>query len=433
MNYKKTMEYLQGLSTLGIVPGLENMRNLCAKLGNPQDKLRIIHIAGTNGKGSVLAYVSTILQCAGYKVGRYLSPVIFEYREKIQINQRPISQEKLCTYTERVRAACEEVVKEGKSHPTQFEFETALAFLFFAEQGCDMVVLETGMGGRLDATNIIEKPLAAVFASISMDHMKFLGNTGEEIGTEKAGICKAGCPVITTVQDPQVNKVLRQKAEELGCPFVVADTQQAVRVRYGVERQRFDYGGMRDLEIRLAGKHQVANAVLAIEVICALTEKVNLTEQQLRKGLVQTVWPGRFEVIGKRPLFVVDGAHNQDGAKNLADSIRFYFTNRRIIYIMGILKDKEYEKVIAETYAYADQIITVATPDNPRAMPAYELAQVVSEFHPRVTVAGSLEEAVEMAYLLSEKADVIIAFGSLSYLGKLMQIVKGKNGVKHGR
>jgi len=255
----------------------------------------------------------------------------------------------------------------------------------------------------------------------------------EEIATEKAGICKAGCPVITTVQDPQVNKVLRQKAEELGCPFVVADTQQAVRVRYGVERQRFDYGGMRDLEIRLAGKHQVANAVLAIEVICALTEKVNLTEQQLRKGLVQTVWPGRFEVIGKRPLFVVDGAHNQDGAKNLADSIRFYFTNRRIIYIMGILKDKEYEKVIAETYAYADQIITVATPDNPRAMPAYELAQVVSEFHPRVTVAGSLEEAVEMAYLLSEKADVIIAFGSLSYLGKLMQIVKGKNGVKHGR
>lgn len=448
MNYKQTMEYLENLSAYGIVPGLANMENLCEKLGNPQDRLQVIHIAGTNGKGSVLAYLSTILQCAGYKTGRYISPVIFEYREKIQINQKPISQKKLCYYVEKVKSVCEELVKEGKPHPTQFEFETALSFLYFMEEACDVVVLETGMGGRLDATNIIKRPLVTVLASISMDHMKFLGNTLAQIAGEKAGICKEGCPVVSMPQDEEALRVIAERASQLGCPLYVSEPQKAGKIRYGMEVQKFCFGKYKDLEISLAGKHQIENAVLAIETVEVINglgagvfgKVLHVSEEHLRKGISRTKWPGRFSVVAKKPLFVVDGAHNEDAARKLADSIRFYFTNRRIIYIMGVLKDKEYEKIIAETYAYADQIITITTPDNPRALPALELAQAVRQYHPNVTAAGSLEEAVEIAYLLAGKEDVIISFGSLSYQGRLMQIVEQqkeaksrKNGGKHGR
>ncbi len=452
MNYKQTMEYLEGLSSYGIVPGLTNMENLCGKLGNPQDKLQIIHIAGTNGKGSVLAYLSTILQCGGYKCGRYISPVIFEYREKIQINQKPISKNKLITYVEKVRAACEELLAEGKPHPTQFEFETALCFLYFLEEKCDVVVLETGMGGRLDATNIIKKPLITVLASVSMDHMKFLGSTLAEIAKEKAGIFKPGCPVVTMPQEDEVMEVIRMEADKLTNPVHIAEPERAKKIRYGLELQKFSYKGYEDLAISLAGKHQIENAMLAVEGVDRLNEmyesgtrqttekKLTISEKHLRKGLLETKWPGRFSVIGKKPLFITDGAHNEDAAKKLADSIRFYFTNRRIVYIMGVLKDKDYEKIIAETYAYADQIITITTPDNPRALPALELAQAVKDYHPNVTAAGSLEEAVEIAYLLAGKEDVIISFGSLSYQGKLMEIVEHcskakqrKSGGSHGR
>lgn len=446
MNYRQTMEYLEQLNHYGIVPGLENIENLCEKLGNPQDKLSIIHIAGTNGKGSILAYLSTILQCAGYKCGRYLSPVIFEYREKFQINERKISQNKLVSYVERVREACEELVAEGKNHPTQFEFETALCFLYFLEENCDVVVLECGMGGRLDATNIIKKPLLTVLASVSMDHMKFLGSTLREIAMEKTGIFKPGCPVVTMPQEKEVMDVIAKQAQQIGCPVTVAKPEMAENIRYGMEVQKFNYGEYRNLAISLAGKHQIANAVTAIETIKVLNERENggpglqIPGAALEKGLLAAKWPGRFSVIGKKPLFVVDGAHNEDAAKKLADSIRFYFTNRRVVYIMGVLKDKEYEKIIAETYAYAEQIITVTTPDNPRALPAIDLAQTVREYHPNVTAAGSLEEAVEMAYLLAGKEDVIISFGSLSYQGRLMEIVENrketknrKNGGNHGR
>lgn len=444
MNYRQTMEYLEQLNGYGIVPGLENIENLCEKLGNPQDKLSIIHIAGTNGKGSVLAYLSTILQCAGYKCGRYLSPVIFEYREKFQINQRKISQNKLVSYVERVREACEELAAEGKNHPTQFEFETALCFLYFLEEQCDVVVLECGMGGRLDATNIIKKPLLTVLASVSMDHMKFLGNTLPEIAGEKTGIFKPGCPVVTMPQEKEVMEVVARRAKQLGCPLIVTEAEKLENIRYGMETQKFNYKRHKNLAISLAGKHQIVNAAAAVEAIEVLNQigkaGIQILDSALERGLLTAKWQGRFEVIAKKPLFVADGAHNEDAARKLADSIRFYFTNRRVIYIMGVLKDKEYEKMIAETYAYAEQIITITAPDNPRALPALELAQAVREYHPNVTAADSLEEAVEMAYLLAEKEDVIISFGSLSYQGRLMEIVekrKGtknrKNGENHGR
>ncbi len=428
MNYAQTLEYVESLKAYGIVPGLSNITELCKRLGNPQDALSFVHIAGTNGKGSVLAFVSTILKCAGYKTGRYISPVISNYCEKIQINNRPISKKALCEYMEEVKTACDDMVADGLAHPTPFEVETALAFLYFERSGCDIVVLETGMGGREDATNLITTTKVAVLSSISMDHMQFLGNTLEKIAWQKAGIIKNNCYVMSAQQEKGALAVIGREAEEKNAFLGVV--KDATKIKYGLEKQKFTYETTEgtcfsNLEITLAGKHQVSNAALAVEVIEKLSHcGYVVSEKQLRKGLLETVWPGRFQVLSRKPFFIVDGAHNEDAAKKLADSIRFYFTNKRIIYIIGILRDKEYEKVIAETYAYADQIITVTPPENERALPALELAQTVKGYHPHVTVAGSLEEAVEMAYLLAGKEDMIISFGSLSYLGRLTEIIE---------
>lgn len=437
MTERQVMEYIEQLSGLGIVPGLDSIRELCSRLDNPQRQLKFIHIAGTNGKGSVSAYIATTLQCAGYRVGRYISPVIFEYRERIQVNDHMITRKALCQGIERIKGVCDEMVSEGLAHPTSFEIETALGFLYFLEKRCDIVVLETGMGGLLDATNIVENTITAVFTSISMDHMKFLGNTLEEITVEKAGVMKTGCAVVSASQTSEVLAVLNRRAEELGCPFIVSDTGKLKKVCFGLECQRFDYGIRKKLEITLAGRYQVENAALAVEVLDVLGERgFPVTEEQLRCGLRKTQWPGRFTVIKKHPIFIVDGAHNEDAAKRLAESVTFYFTNRKIIYIMGILRDKEYDKIIALTHEYADHIITVTSPGNPRAIPAYELAREIATIHPKVTAVDSLEEAVEMGHLLAGSEGVIIAFGSLSYLGRLMEIAGatfGKAAKRHGR
>lgn len=425
MNYQQALEEMQSWGRLGIVPGLESIRQLCARLGNPQEELRFVHIAGTNGKGSLLAYVSTVLKCAGYRVGRYFSPAIFENRERIQIGERSITKKALCEGVERISEICGQMEREGLAHPTAFEAETALAFWYFREQKCDIVVLETGMGGREDATNVIPANAAAVLTSISMDHMKFLGSTLGEIARQKAGIMKAACPVVSMVQEPEAAAVIEEEARRLGCPLTIADGDLAENVHYGIEKQSFDYKQYQGLEIGLAGKVQIENAVLAVEVLEALkAEGFRIRESALREGLLRARWPGRFSVIATNPLFVADGAHNEDAARKLAQSVKFYFTNRKIIYIMGVLKDKEYEKILQLTAPFASQIITVTPPENPRALSAYELALEAAKVNGHVTAADSLEEAVEMGYLLAGKEDVILAFGSLSFLGRLIRIVE---------
>lgn len=423
MKEREAAEYIESISGRGIVPGLDGIRELCRRLGDPQKALKFVHVAGTNGKGSVSAYMAEALKCGGYRVGRYISPVIFGYRERIQAGGRYITKEALGRLLEQVKQTCDEMVSEGMSQPTAFEVETALGFLYFKEKNCDIVILETGMGGLLDATNVIDNPLVAVITSVSMDHMKFLGNTLEEIAAQKAGILKAGCLAVSAGQLPEAAKVIAEKAAAFGCPLSSVKNSQITSVKYGLERQRFSYGGFSGLEISLAGKYQIENAALAVEALKALGEcGFPLSEAKLRQGLRQTVWAGRFTLVGKKPYFIVDGAHNEDGAKRFAESVEFYFTNKRIIYIMGVLKDKEYEKMIALTHGLADQIITVTPPDNPRALPAYELAREVSKVHPNVTAVDSLEEAVEMGRLLAGREDVIIAFGTLSFAGRLMKI-----------
>ena len=421
MNYREAMQYVEELRPLGSVMGLDTMRRLCAELGNPQEQLKFVHIAGTNGKGSTLAYISTIMQEAGYRVGRYISPAVKDYRERFQVNGREITQSGLCKYLEPVKAAAERMAAQELPHPTLFEVETAVAFLYFLDKECDLVVLETGLGGALDATNIVSTTLVAVFSSISMDHMQFLGNTLGEIAVQKAGIIKPGCHVVTGRQKPEVMEVIAGAAADRGCPLSIVG--EASHIRYGLEKQRFDYGGLKGIEISLSGQYQIENAVLALALIQGLEQKgIVVSEKNLRRGMAECRWPGRFTIVGRKPYFIVDGAHNEDGAEKLAESIAYYFPHKRILYIMGMLKDKEYEKVIARTHFLADQIITVTPPENPRALPAYELARWLSEVHERVTAADSLEEAVEMSRMLAGKEDVIIAFGSLSFMGRLMEL-----------
>ncbi len=439
MNYREAMAYVEELGQYGSVMGLTAMRELCARLDNPQDQLKFVHIAGTNGKGSILAYVSTILQSGGYKVGRYLSPTVSDYRERFQVNGRMVTQSGLCKYLETVREAADVMAAEGIAHPTAFEVETAVAFLYFLDKQCDIVVLETGLGGAEDATNIIKTTLAAVFASISRDHMEILGDTLEQIATVKSGIIKDKCYVISVKQPPEVMGVLRQAAFVHKAKFFTADTDRAKNVGYGVTKQVFSYGQYKNLAIAMPGQFQIDNAVAAVETVTALGRLgYPVKEEQLRQGLVDTRWRGRFEVIGRKPLFIADGAHNEDAARRLAESIRFYFTNRRIIYIMGMLKDKEYNKVIQDTFGLAEHIITVTPPAGERALHAYTLAQAASVYHDSVTVADSVQEAVEIAYLLAgkDKEAVIIAFGSLSYLGDLIDVVEHRDTIRrdsHGR
>lgn len=443
MKYEDAISFIEECNTLGSIPGLDSITALTEKLGNPQDLLQFIHVAGTNGKGSVSAFIGTTLSLAGYKVGRYISPTIFEYRERFQINGKMITKKDLGEEMEVLKEVCEVLVAEGKTHPTSFEIETALAFHYFKKKNCDIVVLETGMGGALDATNIIKNPLMCVLTSISMDHMQFLGETLEKIATHKCGIIKKNTTVVSTMQSEEAESVLKKTCEEKGARLIFTDASEAIGIKSGrtgspdLEKQSFVYEDNK-YEISLLGKYQIENAVIAINTLQILREMgfSKLTGDTIRKGLSCTQWKGRFSVIAKKPYVIVDGAHNVAAAKKLAESIRFYFTNRKIVYIMGMFRDKEYDKVIQITAPLAAQIITVATPGNPRALSAVELAQAVQEVNPCVTSADSLEEAVEMSYLFADKESVIIAFGSLSFLGELMTIVENDRAVRsdtHGK
>ena len=439
MNYTEAMAYIESLQCYGCVPGLANIEKLCKLVGDPQKALKFVHIAGTNGKGSVLAYVSTILQTAGYKVGRYISPTIQDYRERFQINGKMISRPALCTYLEQVKEAAEKMQAEDDAQPTPFEVETAVSFLYFLDKKCDIVILETGLGGRLDATNVIPAPLCTVFSSVSMDHMAFLGDSLEEIAVQKAGIIKDASHVVTCAQKEEVMRVLQETAAAHGCSFSVADVKRASRIKYGIKKQSFCYEGCRNLTITMAGQYQIENAVLAVETVRVLGKKgFVVSEEQMRQGLLLTQWTGRFTVISQKPLFVADGAHNEDAAARLAESIRYYFADKRILFIIGILKDKEYDKILRQTAPLAEHIITVTPPNPARAMSGYELAKEAGAYHERVTAADSMLEAVELSYLLAgeDKNTVIIAFGSLSILGGLIHIVEHRDMIRrdsHGK
>ena len=336
MDYREARVYLENVTKYGSVLGLENMKELLKRLSNPQDELKFIHIAGTNGKGSVLAYVSTVLTEAGYCVGRYISPTLFSYRERIQVNGACIEKESLARWVTEIRNVVEQMTEEGKAHPTVFEIETALSFLYFKEKKCDVVVLETGMGGLLDATNVVKTTVAEIITSISLDHLGILGENLREIAENKAGIIKPETIVITTRQEKEAMEVLESVCQKKNCRLYVTDLKTVGEIHYGYDKQTFNYKKYRQLEISLGGSYQVINAVLAVEALEQIQKLgYSITEEQLRKGLKKTQWKGRFTVLRKNPVFVIDGAHNRDAARVLRQSIDLYFPNKKSFLYYG--------------------------------------------------------------------------------------------------
>lgn len=431
MDYRESRAYIKECEKYGSVLGLENMRELMNRLGNPQDDLRFVHVAGTNGKGSVIAYLYTVLTEAGFSVGRYISPTIYSYRERMEVNNKKISKENFAKYVSEVAGIIEIMVKEGLPHPTPFEIETAIAFLFFKDSNCNIVLLEVGMGGDLDATNIINTTVLSVLVSISMDHIGFLGSTIAEIAKKKAGIIKSNSKMISTKQREEAKESIKKRCNLCNVEFLETCPDDAVILQENINGQSFCYKN-EIYELSLTGVYQKENAVLALEALNILNEiGYKTTLQQRKSGLKNAVWGGRFTVIHNNPLVIVDGAHNPAAADVLAVSIEHYLKNRKITYIMGVFKDKDYRYVIERTYKYADKIITIETPDNPRALPAKQLAKEIEKYHENVTEAKSIEWAVDEAFRITHPEDVILVFGSLSYIGQITELVKqrgeGKN------
>lgn len=426
MNYEEACEYMKSASQRGSILGLENIENLMDALGNIQNKLDIIHIAGTNGKGSVGAYLASIFSEAGLKVARYTSPAVFDPLEIMTFDGKNISQEEYAKAMSQVKDACDIVVSRKMPKPTAFEIETALAFIYFYDKQPDIVLLETGMGGRLDATNVIMNPVASVITSISMDHMGFLGDTIEKIATEKAGIIKEGSKVFTTVQQDKVTKVLKEKAAELKCDFEQVEDKNLSIASSKVHKLKFMYnisGNEIEFETSMAGQYQMYNAALAINVAGEiLTKYIGFSSEKkvmcIHEGIKKAKWWGRFEVISENPLFILDGAHNEGAAEQLALTVKKCFTNAKLTYIIGVLADKEHEKILKIMLPMADKVFAV-TPDNPRALDGEMLAKEAVKYHSNVEKCDSIQEAVEKAIKINNP---IIAFGSLSYLGELRTI-----------
>lgn len=428
MTYKQAYEYIEECNKLGSVPGLDSIRELCRRLNDPQDGLEFIHIAGTNGKGSTLAYISCILKEAGLKVGRYISPTIREYLERFDIGGRHMSKADFARYVEEVIPVCEAMAGEGLPHPTSFEIETAIAFRYFADKGCDIVLLECGMGGKRDATNIVKTSVMEVFAHIDMDHMQYLGDTIEAIATEKAGIILEGSMVVSGIQSESVHRVLKEEADKHHAGYVSVDGTGIRGIRLNLKGGTFTMDGRR-WHTPLIGTHQIYNAALAVKAVKVLgTVREDIaggcTDEVIQRGLDATVWPGRLQIVSGKPPVLIDGAHNPDAARRLKESIDVLLKGRDRILIMGMLKDKDIEGVADIMCRDARMIFTVTPPDNPRALRSVELAKIVNRYNPAVTSTDSVEEACEMAGLYAGQNDncVIIAFGSLSFMGKLIDI-----------
>ncbi len=425
MTYEEARAFLEETKRYGSVPGLENITALMAKLSDVQEELKIVHVAGTNGKGSVCAMIAQILREAGYCVGVYHSPAVFFDEEIFQINGVFISREDYAACMERVKRACDDLTSEGSAHPTAFEIETALAFFYFYEKKCDIAVIETGMGGALDATNLIKRPLVSVLTNISRDHMAFLGDSPAEIAEQKAGIIKEGRPVVCACQSPQAMEVIKKRAGDKNAALSVVDSKALTEAHYDAEGMDFVYrpGGTKSLSVHLSltGEYQKKNALLAILAAEELKRQgYRIADREVKEGLKNARLAGRFETVCLKPRIILDGAHNEGAARELLSTVRNCFTNCPITYIIGMLADKEYEKVLEILLPYARKVYTV-TPDNERALSGEILCEKAKKFHSDVTDEESVAAALAHAVAGAKKSEVILAFGSLSYLREVKE------------
>ncbi|MFO7294668.1 MAG: folylpolyglutamate synthase/dihydrofolate synthase family protein [Clostridia bacterium] len=427
MNYEEALEFIHGTYRFGSKLGLENIKDLLRRLGNPHERFRAVHVAGTNGKGSVTSMLAHVLHEAGYRVGMFISPYLERFTERIQVDLKEIEPHELARITERVKEKVVEMVSEGKNHPTEFEVVTAIGFTYFAERQVDCAVVEVGLGGRLDATNVVN-PLVSVITSISYDHMDVLGDTLEKIAAEKAGIIKQGRPVVTYPQHPEVISVIRRVSRERCAPLFEVDEESIEVVASQVGRQVFNYsfGGEKfsNVVIRLTGRHQILNAATALTAVAVLRrEGIAIPDDAVYRGMERAVWPGRLEVVRRRPYVILDGAHNESGAQVLASAIKEYYDGKPVTLVIGMLKDKDADAIVKHLCPLAESVI-VTKPDSPRAMEPDELAIKVRGYCPDVTVESDIEKAVAMGLKRVAEDGVLLFTGSLYLIGKVRGLLR---------
>ncbi len=416
MNYESALEYIHAVQWAGHKPGLTRTRTLLAALGDPHKQLKFVHVAGTNGKGSTAAMLASCLQAAGYHVGLYTSPFINRFNERIQVDGAQIGDEELVRLVEKVKPAADAMADV----PTEFEIITALGMLYFAEKHCDIVVLEVGLGGTLDSTNVIDAPECAVITALGMDHVKELGPTIADIASAKAGIIKEGCPVVSYGGVPEADAVIEQKAAEMHAPLTVVDFN---KLRYdggNLDDVTFDFDGLNGVKLPLIGSYQPKNAAVAITTLRVLREKGwNIPEEAIRKGLETVCWPGRFELLRHSPAFLLDGSHNAHGMRATVQSLKDRFPGEKFVFLVSIMADKDVSEMLALLEPLAKQFVTVAA-HTPRAMPAEALAEQIRAAGFAAEAAPSIEAGVARALELGGNGPVC-ALGTLYFSGDVRQ------------
>lgn len=431
MNYNEALQFIHESHKFGMRLGLDNIKKLLELLGNPQNNLKIIHVAGTNGKGSTCSFISSILKESGYKVGLYTSPFLETFTERIRVNGENIREEEVGKIVSLIKEKIEIMVSEGYSYPTEFEIVTAMAFYYYNQEKVDFVALEVGLGGRYDATNVIDKPVVSAITSISLDHTGILGDTLAKIAFEKGGIIKEDCPTIVYPQQEEASEVIKNICAEKKSKYIECDFKNIEIKSSNINSQIYNCNingkELRDLEIKLIGDHQIKNSIVALNVIEYLNDiKItNISEENIRKGLLETKWPGRIEKISENPMFIIDGAHNEEGAKSLANSIDKYFENKNKILVIGMLEDKDIDSVLDLLIPKFNKVITT-TPDNLRAIDANKLKEKIERYNIEVTCKPNIKEAVDYALEISNKDDVIISAGSLYMIGNVRTIIVNK-------
>ena len=427
------IDRIHEFNRFGMVLGLERMEELLRRLGNPQDDLKVIHVAGTNGKGSVSKYLEEGLSACGYKMGLYTSPYIETFNERIRYDGADISDEDLEYYGQKVVSAAEAMVADGLDSPTEFEVVTAIAFLYFAGRQADITILEVGLGGIGDSTNVVKSPLASVITSISYDHMAQLGSSLAEIAVNKAGIIKTGCPVIANVPQRDAAKIIARKAYAMGSRlYDISGIRAAVSdetpfsQKVSMELYEKSYS---DVEISMVGRHQAENLKTALATLEILRKSgaVKLDREALYEGLKRARQPGRFEVISEDPLVIIDGAHNEAGAQALQETMAQHFAGKKILLVAGILADKEIDSIVKFLTKITDHII-VTEPENPRKLAAEKLAEHVADFGVAAEVVSDVEAAVHRVKEMADGYDVILFAGSLYLIGDVRRLWRNERG-----
>ena len=422
MNYSEALEYIHSVEWLGSRPGLSRTQELLAKLGNPEKGMKFIHVAGTNGKGSTCAMLNSILIKSGYKVGLYTSPYIVRFNERMQINGEPISDDELAELVETVKPVAENM----EDKPTEFEIITALAFLHYKKNNCDVVVLEVGMGGRLDSTNVIESPVVSVITGIALDHTGVLGNTVAEIAAEKAGIIKRGCPVVYGGRDDEAYKVIFDRALENETSVNRTKLSKIRISSMSAEGTVFGYSALVDLKLSLLGKYQLDNAATVLETVWVLNRNgFHISVGAIRSGLENAKWRARFELLANEPPVIFDGSHNIQGVTAAAESIRRFFVTgkkrKKVALLMGVLADKDYNDMVSVLAPLAERVFTVAPP-SPRALDSDKLASVFGEFGVESLPFATVEAGVSAAYEYAKIQNIpLVMLGSLYMYGEVYE------------